>query len=58
MMFGSFFAAMQKHQKELERREQEERRRKREAEIFIEDIKPGKSSHHDEGEYVDYEEIK
>jgi hypothetical protein len=57
MMFGSFYAAMKKHQDELDRKEDEERRRKREGKVFIEETRKGKPSRHDEGEYVDYEEL-
>ena len=58
MMFGSFYSAMQKHQKDLQKKEEEERRRKREGKIYIEKIDTKKSSGSDDGEYVDYEEIK
>lgn len=58
MMFGSFYAAMQKQQKDLQRKEDEERRRKREGKIVVSKIDTNKSSGSDEGEYVDYEEIK
>jgi hypothetical protein len=58
MMFGSFYAALQKQQREQDQREQEERKRKKEGKIIIEKVQPGNLSKHDDGEYIDYEEIK
>ena len=55
MMFGSFYAAMKKHQRDLEEKEQEERRRKREGKVVVGKID---KSNPDNGDYVDYEEIK
>jgi hypothetical protein len=58
MIFRSAFSAFTKHQHDQEKRkEEEERRRKKEGKISIEQIKPGKSSGHDEGDYIDYEEL-
>ncbi len=56
LLVGSFYSAMQKHQKEQERKEEKERRRKREGRITIERVQPGQLSN-DQSEYVDYEEI-
>jgi len=58
MMFGSFYAAMQKHQRDLEKKEAEERKRKKEGKIFIEKIKPGDLIQHDDEGFTDYEELK
>jgi len=58
MMFGSFYAAMQKHQRDLQKKEEEERRRKREGKIFIEKVKPGSLSQADDEGFADYEELK
>ena len=55
-MFGSFYAAMQKHQREQERREEEERKRKSSGKIVIQN----RFSSEVKGEIEDvgYEEIK
>ena len=58
MMFGSFYAAMQKHQRDFQEKEEQERKRKREGKITIEKIKPEKLSKHDDDDYTDYEEVK
>jgi hypothetical protein len=59
IIFRSAYSAFVKHQHDSDRRkEEEELRRKREGQITIEEIKPGKSSRQDDGEYIDYEELK
>lgn len=55
MMFGSFYAAMKKHQKDLHEKEEEERKRKREGKVVVGKIDKSNS---DNGDYIDYEEIK
>jgi len=58
MMFGSFYAAMQKHERDLQKKEEEERKRKREGKITIKKISSSKPSEYDDGDYADYEEVK
>jgi hypothetical protein len=56
MMFGSFYAAFDRMQKEQERREQEERKRKASGKTYIDQT--GTSKIKGEIEDVEYEEIK
>jgi hypothetical protein len=57
MIFGSFYAAFDKFQKEQDRKEQEEKKRKASGKTYID--KTGSSSYIKGNiEDVDYEEVK
>jgi len=57
MMFGSFYSAMNKFQKEQDRKEQEERKRKASGKIYL-DTSGDVSKIKGKIEDVEYEEIK